>query len=1835
MHRISRFTNPLNKLILLVIVFSVYLGFTSINKHYQAVPQITSAPRNSIYLYETTSPLFSAKIGSKDSTSPYVVFNNKNLSSISFSLKDSNSTSIQNNTNKIIFKEAQKDTDVIYTSLENGIKEEIIIQKATTSAQYIFNLTTSGAHPRKIGTNSYSPFFFDDKNNYQFHFEAPFAVDANGVRTDDLAFNIRQSKENKNSYQIQLIIPEKWITDKSRKFPIIVDPTVVHDTTSEFATGIFNRVKDTGSGSVPSLETYFQELPSNSGTVGLWHFNEASGNTLDSSGNSNTGTPTGTTVVTGFFGNARSFNGTSDTITITAAAGSSLDMDVAPITIEAWIKLNSITGVVQEIFTRGTSGVSGYGLLVTATGLLNLGSHGGSNFSGNTILSTGVWHHVAGVTNGTDSKIYLDGKLDGSGSLTINANDLDAHIGSAWDGAATTLFFGGIIDEVRVSNVARTAEEIRLSAQRRPYSVYTSDVIDFGTKISAWNSFSWNEVGVSTGDGETLASATNLVAQWNFNNTSGTTSTNNAGSCSTTCNGTLTSFASTGSQDAAALSGWTSDNKLWGAGALMFDGTDDHITVANTAALNPTVITLEAWYKTNTLSNYQNIIDKRNVADTEVNYLLQILPTTGLIQFSSRPSKFDLVSNSPIELGKWTYIAATFDGTTAKLYINGILSNSVAYSGSLSTSSDNSLKFCRHGSSSLYYCSGLLDSVRLYSRAISAAEVMSNYNAGNIELQTRVGGTSTPDDGTWEEWRPITNETSIDNFNNPLDYATPSASIFTGALIATSASTFPVIEGTKSLQITTGRTTSLNNKVGMWHLDETSGTGAYIKDSTSNANHGTPTGTYTSIGISGKGRVFNGTSDFIDMGDSTAFDFGSGNFTIEAWVKRNSFTTEDFIVGKDIQTAGNRQLGFKITAADTVRIIYFVATDTTVYLDTTATILDSEWHYLVGQRIGSSFNIYIDGVLSASGTTAGTHGTMQSTTAKLQIGRREYSTFEEYFDGSIDEVVISNTAISAEEINERYLLGTGHFINKTISSTDLSSKNTLPFYIAADRPGTFLSTTVGESGFANAQDDTNIRGLWHLEEVSGTGTYIKDVGTLGNHLSVNGTTIAQGVIGSARNFNGSTTDYLTCTDANCGGTTKLDPSNTSRSIGAWIKTSKVPQQFIMSKGQATGQYAYNLQLFNGGSPRFVMLNTADGAYIEASASAKYNDNNWHYIVGTYDGTTASIYVDGILNASSTTKTGTQVTNSTGSFQIGAKSDCTTCHWLGLIDEPFVIATSLSAERVRQSYEISQRTHQITIDFFSAISHTGPLSNSSDLTFTLMATPSGTTNAGDNIYKGDKIIVKENYNGTEYIAQGTVDSVNVSTGATTVSSWDASSTFPSIGFTPNASVFKWQREYWNISRPLSSHVSAITNFTLSLTNGNEGRTIWIDDLRSNSDYLTTPSGSSITSSTGNRYMQYRAINSSFDTAVSATLSAVTVDYTLNSVPGTPTLDSPTNTFVGTPLLAVLKTTATDTNSDYLRYKIELCTNVGMTTGCQTFDQTSSQTGWSGQNTQTSTAYTSGTQATYTLQSPLSTGVTYYWRSYAIDPNGVNSFGATQGTPYSFTTNSVPTTPTLDQPTDAATGVTTTTVFKTTTTDSESDYLRYKIQVCTNVGMTIGCQTFDQTSSQTGWSGQNTQTSTAYTSGTQATYTVQTPLSPDTTYYWRSYAIDPGGMNSFSGTQTVRSFTTFLRPPQPSTCTVTKNTANTQIIINWTDNSTSEAGYQVWKITDGGVAAQLGSNLAANTITLTDTSVTSGHSYGYMVRNYQLDGAVTYYSNFCVTASSNLNTGFFKFEGIKFN
>jgi hypothetical protein len=274
--------------------------------------------------------------------------------------------------------------------------------------------------------------------------------------------------------------------------------------------------------------------------------------------------------------------------------------------------------------------------------------------------------------------------------------------------------------------------------------------------------------------------------------------------------------------------------------------------------------------------------------------------------------------------------------------------------------------------------------------------------------------------------------------------------------------------------------------------------------------------------------------------------------------------------------------------------------------------------------------------------------------------------------------------------------------------------------------------------------------------------------------------------------------------------------------------------------------------------------------------------------------------------------------------------------------------------------------------------------------------------------------------------------------------------------------------------------------------------------------------------------------------------VAADYasqnnTLNSfgaeespAPVTPTL---------TPLSGQQSTTptfqlrGTDTVGTYLRYKIEVCADEDCDAVVRTIDQTASQTGWTGQNTQSNTAYTassvltSSTLASHTFQSPaLEPGATYYWRGYAASP-GVSSAWSAASAAGSFTTAAPAASPMLISPADTSTHANGSNplLFQLYTSDGNSDYVQYKIDLCSTSNCSSVIDTIDMSQTLANWRGMDADgsdgftTAPAVTGSAIASYLYQgTALTGTGPYYWRAYARDPAGSNVWSAPSAIRTF-----------------------------------------------------------------------------------------------------------------
>ena len=192
-------------------------------------------------------------------------------------------------------------------------------------------------------------------------------------------------------------------------------------------------------------------------------FDETAGQTaFDLSGNGNTGTATGTTIVDGVFGKERSFDGVDDVVSCGNPATLNL---VSAISVEAWIKPKETFTDYQGIMGKGGGGAFEYGYeFAVCGGLFGFWINGCSHLASTAKPALDSLNHWVGTYNKGSIKLYRDGKLV---DTTVYAADMVTNSCDFMVGRVSIM--GGVknytqadFDEVRIYSRALSADEIYL-----------------------------------------------------------------------------------------------------------------------------------------------------------------------------------------------------------------------------------------------------------------------------------------------------------------------------------------------------------------------------------------------------------------------------------------------------------------------------------------------------------------------------------------------------------------------------------------------------------------------------------------------------------------------------------------------------------------------------------------------------------------------------------------------------------------------------------------------------------------------------------------------------------------------------------------------------------------------------------------------------------------------------------------------------------------------------------------------------------------------------------------------------------------------------------------------------------------------------------------------------------------------------------------------------------------------------------------------------------------------------------------------------------------------------
>ena len=208
-----------------------------------------------------------------------------------------------------------------------------------------------------------------------------------------------------------------------------------------------------------------------------------------------------------------------------------------------------------------------------------------------------------------------------------------------------------------------------------------------------------------------LLSVGGLVAAYSFNEGSGTT---------------VHDLSGNGNNGAISNATWSTAGGS--GGALSFNGTNSYVTINDSNSLNLTnSMTLEAWVDPKSATGYEDVLIKETPS-SGLNYALygsnsNSDPAANIVLSSGNQSA---ANPSGLPLNTWSFLAATYNGSSLALYVNGNLVKTTSVSGGITTST-GALQIGGDSGVGQYF-KGLIDEVRIYNQALSQTQIQTDMN---------------------------------------------------------------------------------------------------------------------------------------------------------------------------------------------------------------------------------------------------------------------------------------------------------------------------------------------------------------------------------------------------------------------------------------------------------------------------------------------------------------------------------------------------------------------------------------------------------------------------------------------------------------------------------------------------------------------------------------------------------------------------------------------------------------------------------------------------------------------------------------------------------------------------------------------------------------------------------------------------------------------------------------------------------------------------------------------------------------------------------------------------
>lgn len=499
---------------------------------------------------------------------------------------------------------------------------------------------------------------------------------------------------------------------------------------------------------------------------------------------------------------------------------------------------------------------------------------------------------------------------------------------------------------------------------------------------------------------------------------------------------------------------YTTDRLNTANQAASFNATGSNAEISYTAFQVPE-FTYSLWVNISALPTSGNYYSALSIGNgtTDQAILLANNPGPGHRGFSVASYNSDLTNiGGSVQTGvwptlnRWYHVVMARSVSDLSLYVDGVLVKSVSVIGKspgYSVGGGGYAGFIgkRNGAIAQSF-NGKIDDVRIYNRALSAAEISQLYdfdfryysvNAGldkvvceGDSVQLTATGTVVSS-YTWTPSVSLSSPSAANTYAKPL---TTTEYFVTGTTGTCSATDTVTVTVNNNCCATCTTIDPIN--AGLMACYPFSGS---AKDASGNGRHGTPstslnysTDKFSAANSSGS---FNGLSS--SNSDITYTDFQLPAFTYSLWVNVATLPSSGsyysaISIGNDTRdqaillanNSGLGHIGFGVTSYNSDSATPGVP----VQVGTLPSL--NRWYHLVMVRNASNLALYVDGVLVKSISVAGkSPGYTGGGTYAAFIGRRA-GALSQNFNGKIDDVRIYNRVLSAGEISQLYTLSGIH-----------------------------------------------------------------------------------------------------------------------------------------------------------------------------------------------------------------------------------------------------------------------------------------------------------------------------------------------------------------------------------------------------------------------------------------------------------------------------------------------------------------------------------------------------------------------------------------------------------------------------------------------------------------------------------------------------------------------------------------------------------------------------------------------------------------------------------------